>query len=140
LFTNSAIKLDTASRVSLMRKGVIIEERPIAKLEGHSPEVLDNVVLSDGGKLGIKALFIATFFRMAAPFATDLGCELIESPRGSIVRTDESKTTSISGVYATGDMARLTRSIPFAVSDGVTAGVSVHQSLVAEEEEKGPSE
>lgn len=134
LFTNGVLKLDTNSKESLTKKRVRIEERQIARLEGSSGS-LDGIVLSDGSKVGVKAIFITTFFRMAAPFVKDLGCAVTESPLGNIVRTDESKMTSVPGVYAAGDMARLAHSIPFATSDGVTAGVSAHQSLVAEEEE-----
>ena len=130
LFTNKAIDLDAASRQSLVRKGVRIEELPIAKLKGNAPDILNTVVLNDGTEVRLRALFIATLFRMVTRFAKDLGCELIESPRGTIVKTDESKMTSVPGVYAAGDMARLTHSIPFATSDGVTAGVSAHQSPV----------
>lgn len=136
LFTNDAIELDAVSRQSLLKKGVKIEERLIAKLDGHTPDVLNSVVLNDGSEHSIRALFIATLFRMTTSFAKDLGCALVDSPRGLIVKTDESKMTSVPGVYAAGDMARLTHSIPFATSDGVTAGVNAHQSLVGEEEEK----
>ena len=135
LFTNGSIKLDSESRESLAKKGVKIEERLIAGLETSSESPLDRVILSGQDKISIKAIFVATFFRIAAPFAKDLGCELIESPRGVIVKTDEAKMTSVQGVYAAGDMARLTHSIPFATADGVTAGVNAHQSLVVEEEE-----
>jgi hypothetical protein len=36
---------------------------------------------------------------------------------------------SFEGVYSAGDMARITHSVPFATSDGVTAGVNAHQSF-----------
>jgi thioredoxin reductase len=134
LFVNGAINLDHGSRESLTKKGVRIEERPIARLESL-PGGLDQVILDDGSTIGVKAIFVGTLFRMAAPFAKDLDCALSESPRGQIVRTDESKMTTVPGVYAAGDVSRLTHSIPFATSDGVTAGVSAHQSLVAEEED-----
>jgi thioredoxin reductase len=135
LFTNGSLKLDSESMESLTKKGVKIEERLIVGLESSSESPLDRVVLGDQDKISVKAIFIGTFFRMAAPFAKDLGCDLIESPRGAIVKTDETKMTSVQGVYAAGDMARLIHSVPFATADGVTAGISTHQSLVAEEEE-----
>ena len=134
LFTNAAIKLDQDSRDGLRKKGVVIEERKVARIDGPSVDGLDGVVLNDGSKIDVKAIFIATFFRIATPFARDLGCVLTHTPRGDIVQTDESKATSIPGVYAAGDMSRITHSITFATSDGVTAGVSAHQSLVLEEE------
>lgn len=134
LFTNGAITLDQESRDGLTRRGVRIEERKIVGIVGSSNDGLDGVSLSDGSKIGVKAIFIASLFRMAAPFARDLGCVQTQTPRGHLVQTDESKMTSVRGVYAAGDMARTTHSITFATSDGVTAGVSAHQSLVMEEE------
>ena len=134
LFTNAAINLDQDSRDGLRKKGVLIEEQRVVRIDGPSMDGLDGVILNDGSKIDVKAIFIATFFRMAAPFAKDLGCALVRTPRGDIVQTDELKATSVPGVYAAGDTSRLTHSISFATSDGVTAGVSAHQSLVMEEE------
>ena len=130
LFTNATITLDQDSRDGLRKKGVLIEERKVARIDGPSMDSLDGVILNDGSKIDVKAIFIATFFRISTPFARDLGCVLIHTPRGDIVRTDESKATSIPGVYAAGDISRITHSIRFATSDGVTAGVSAHQSSV----------
>ena len=132
LFTNGAITLDQDSRDGLTRKRVRIEERRVVGIDGPL-DGLDGVRLSDGSKVSLKAIFIASLFRTAAPFARDLGCAHTQTPRGDLVQTDESKMTSVPGVYAAGDMARTTHSITFATSDGVTAGVSAHQSLVMEE-------
>ena len=134
LFTNGSITLDRDSRDSLTRRGVRIEDRTVVRVDGPSADGLDTVDLSDGRKIGVKAIFIASLFRMGAPFARNLGCVHTNTPRGELVQTDESKMTSVPGVYAAGDMARPTHSITFATSDGVTAGVSAHQSLVMEEE------
>lgn len=133
LFTNDTITLDQDSRDGLAKKKVRIEDEKVVRIDGSSTNTLDAVVLGDRSKIRVKAIFIATSFRMAAPFAQDLGCTLTHTPRGDIVQTDESKMTNIPGVYAAGDMARLTHSIPFATSDGVTAGVSAHQSLFLDE-------
>ncbi|HVH15343.1 MAG TPA: NAD(P)/FAD-dependent oxidoreductase [Candidatus Angelobacter sp.] len=134
LFTNGAITMDQDSRDGLTRKGVRIEERKIVGIDGPLVDALDGVNLIDGSRVSLKAIFIASLFRMGAPFARDLGCVHTHTPRGDLVQTDESKMTSIPGVYAAGDMSRTTHSIPFATADGVTAWVSAHQSLVMEEE------
>jgi hypothetical protein len=44
-------------------------------------------------------------------------------PRGEIVQTDEWKMTSLSGVYAAGDISRTTHSIPFATAPGAQQGL-----------------
>jgi thioredoxin reductase len=90
--------------------------------------------MSGGAKVRVKSVFVATKFRIASPFAKELGCALISTPRGEIVQTDEWKMTSLSGVYAAGDISRNTHSIPFATADGAIAGVGAHQSLVADED------
>jgi thioredoxin reductase len=132
-FVNETIELDQASRNSLSKKGVKIEERRIARFEGNVDGPVD-VVLSDGSNIRVKSIFVATKFHIASPLAKDLGCAMITTPRGEIVQMDEWKMTSVNGVYATGDMARTTHSIPYATADGALAGIGVHQSLVFEEE------
>ncbi|HZY70085.1 MAG TPA: NAD(P)/FAD-dependent oxidoreductase [Thermoplasmata archaeon] len=132
LYTNGAIQPDESERKRLAARGVAVEDRPVAGLEGSPEGSLGFVRLVDGSRVEAKALFVATRYRQAAPFAEQLGCALEENPRGLLVRTDESKMTSVRGVYAAGDMARATHSIPFATADGVTAGVAAHQSLVVE--------
>jgi thioredoxin reductase len=130
-FVNDAIKLDQTSKDSLTKKGVRIEERKMTRFDGNVDGPVE-VVLSDGAKVEVKSIFVVTKFRMASPFAKELGCALISTPRGEIVQTDEWKMTSLSGVYAAGDISRPTHSIPFATADGAIAGVGAHQSLVAD--------
>jgi thioredoxin reductase len=132
-FVSDAIKLDNASRNSLAKKGVSIEERKITRLEGLVEGPIQ-VVLGDGARIEVKSIFIVTKFRMAAPFAKELGCALISTPRGEMVQTDDWKMTTVNGVYAAGDISRMMHSIPFATADGAIAGAGAHQSLVAEED------
>lgn len=40
--------------------------------------------------------------------------------------------TTVSGLYAAGDIARARHSVSWAVADGVTAGTSAHRALVFE--------
>jgi len=133
LFTNQVIEVDEAERSRLARRGIRVEDGAVAALEGSPEGGLDRIRLRGGGSVPARALFVATLYRQGASLAREMGCEIVEGPRGPLVKTDEGKLTSVPGVYAAGDMARPTHSIPFAVSDGATAGTSAHQSLVAEE-------
>jgi thioredoxin reductase len=133
LFANRAIQVDEAERVNLRRRGIRLEESPVSALEGPPDGRLERVRLQSGRAAAVHAIFVATLYRQGSTFAEDLGCELVGNPRGPLVKTDESKLTTVPGVYAAGDMARPTHSIPFAASDGATAGTSAHQSLVMEE-------
>ena len=78
----------------------------------------------------LDALFTGARLRMASPVAGQLGCALDEGPFGPVIRTDERKATTVPGVYAAGDAARLQHTVSFAVADGAMAGISAHQSLV----------
>lgn len=133
LFANGAVRPSPLEREDLERSGVDIEEGIVASLEGNSDEDLTRVRLRDDRTVDTRALFVATLYRQAAPFAEALGCAMEENPRGRLVKTDEAKMTTVPGVYAAGDMARPTHSIPFASADGVTAAVGAHQALIAED-------
>ena len=66
---------------------------------------------------------------MASPLAEQLGCEFEEGPSGPFIRTGVDKQTTVWGVYAAGDAARPGHNASWAAADGVTAGISAHQSL-----------
>jgi len=62
--------------------------------------------------------------------AQPLGVEFDQGPLGPIIRTDADKMTSLSGLYAAGDIARMPHSGLGVVADRVTAGTSAHRALV----------
>lgn len=109
----------------LERRGIEIVEAPVEGIE----EVAD-VLLADGRRLVFDGLFIAPRHVPASPVAERLGCALMEVPTGSQIRTDDEHRTSLVGVYACGDVARVPHSLSLAVADGAAAGSKVHQSLV----------
>jgi thioredoxin reductase len=129
-FTNGAPLPDEETTTKLTARGVIFETTPIAALLGDAP-ALTGVALADGRKLPLNALFVAPTLHQH-PLIAQLELAMDESPAGLLVRTDERRMTSVPGIYAAGDIVRAGHSISFAVADGVTAGISLHQALVAE--------
>jgi thioredoxin reductase len=130
LFTDGKVELDAAAWSLLRRRSVEVEPVPVKQLEGTA-QALSGVRLEDGRMVAIAALFVGAPVRVASVLASQLGCAFEETPIGSLVRTDGWKQTSVVGVYAAGDMARMVHSITMASADGVLAGVGVHQSLIA---------
>ena len=132
LFTNNALELTADEQGALAARGVHIEPRPVVGLVGEG-SALSGVRLAgaDGGDevVGLDALFTASRTRMASPIAEQLGCAFDDGPFGPVIRTDERKETSIPGVYAAGDIARVKHNATWASADGVMAGISAHQSL-----------
>lgn len=131
LFLNGGDMPDQATRAKLVERGVVIEPGPIAALEGKG-DTLASVRLSDGSAVDLDALYLAPRSRLNSPIAEQLGCALDDGPFGSVIRTDAAKLTTVPGVYAAGDAARAPHNATWAAADGVTAGVSLHQSLVFE--------
>jgi thioredoxin reductase len=136
LFTQGVVGVSPEEHAQLAARRVRVEASPIAELQGTTP-ALDGVLLQDGRRVAIKALLVGTQVRMASPLAEALGCAFDDSPFGPIVRIDAWGTTSVDGVYAAGDMARVPHSITFATASGVAAGIRLHSSLITEDAQRG---
>jgi thioredoxin reductase len=128
LFTNGAFEPTAAHRAALAARGVRLEPRPVVALEGERP-ALHGVRLHDGEIVRVDALFTASRTHMASPLAGQLGCAFDDGPFGPVIRTDARKETTVPGVYAAGDAARVPHNATWASADGVMAGISAHQSL-----------
>jgi thioredoxin reductase len=128
LFTNGAFAPDEAQRGVLAARGVRVEARPVEALVGEVPS-LAGVRLRGGDVVALDALFTMSRTRMASPLAEQLGCAFDDGPFGPVIRTDARKETTVPGVYAAGDAARVPHNASWAVADGVTAGIYAHQSL-----------
>jgi len=124
-FLNGALELDDASAANLQQRGASIEKTPIRQIDGNA-----DIVLIDGRCLPFAGLFIASRNKPSTPIASQLGCELMETPMGIQIGTDQTKETSVPGVFACGDAARIPHSVSLAVGDGAWAGAQLHRSLV----------
>lgn len=131
LYLNGNEAPDAQTRAKLDRRGVAIERSAIAALRGDG-HALSSLLLEDGRETGIDALYLAPPSRLNSSIAEQLGCALDDGPFGPVIRTDAAKLTTVPGVYAAGDAARAPHNATWASADGVTAGVSLHQSLVFE--------
>jgi thioredoxin reductase len=131
LYLNGGDMPDAEVQAKLARRGVPIDPAPIVALRGDGT-ALSSLLLPGGREASIDALYLAPRSRLNSPIAEQLGCALDDGPFGPVVRTDTAKLTTVPGVYAAGDAARAPHNASWAAADGVTAGVSLHQSLVFE--------
>lgn len=126
LFSDApAFAADTPLGKRLRARGVTIEPVAVSRVEGQA-----TVCLADGRTRVMDGLFTAPVTRPASPLATQLGCKLESAPLGECVSTDAAKQTSVDGVFACGDLARMTGNVALAVGEGALAGVAAHQSLL----------
>jgi thioredoxin reductase len=128
LFTNGVLSLSPEQMDELRMRGVSVEPKAVVGLLGDPP-ALSGLRLEDGRTIAVDAVFTSSRTRMASPLAEQLGCEFEEGPSGAFIRTGADKQTTVWGVYAAGDAARAGHNASWAVADGVTAGISAHQSL-----------
>jgi thioredoxin reductase len=123
--TNFAVELEQDARRKLEARGVTIEDGRIDRIDGDA-----DVLMVDGRRLDFAGIFTATRCVPSNSLAEELGCATEETPMGLQIRTDETKQTSLPGVFACGDVARVPHSISLAVGDGAWAGVQLHRSLL----------
>jgi thioredoxin reductase len=128
LFGNGLFEPDAEQARILERRNVHFEPAKVSALEESAVGLI--VRLDDNRGAGVGAMFTAPRNVMASPLAEQLGCALNEGPLGRAIAVDDKQQTSVPGVFAAGDAARLMHNIAFAVSGGAMAGVAAHQSLV----------
>ncbi|MFT4091805.1 MAG: NAD(P)/FAD-dependent oxidoreductase [Asticcacaulis sp.] len=129
LLTNGFEGLTEDDLARLKARNIPVETAPVKHLTGTAPE-LSGVVLTDGKVIKAEAMLAAVRFEPAAPVAALLGCLYDDSPNGPILRVDAMNQTTVSGVYAAGDITHMRHSVGMAVAGGIIAGTSLHQSLV----------
>jgi thioredoxin reductase len=125
LLLNQAFEPDTDQLHALAARGVVIEHSPVKALRDHA-----DVQLADGRTLSFSGLFALAHFEVSSSIAQQLGLDMEQGPLGSTIKTDATKETSMSGVFACGDAARPMASVALAVGDGNLAGVGAHRSLM----------
>lgn len=127
LFTNGAFEPDAAQLAELARHGVALETEKVLEVFGSGASVR----LRDGRTVELDGLFTATRTELG-PLAARLGCALVEGLLGPLIQVDDFKQTSVPGVFACGDAARMMASLSLAIGDGALAGIGAHRSLVFE--------
>lgn len=125
LFLNDALALEESQREQLTARGASIVSGAVSRVEGEAV----TLVMTDGRRFELDGLFVSTRTQLS-PLASQLGCAMEESPLGLIIGTSETQATSVAGVFACGDTARLSHSVALAVGDGAMAGMAAHRSLM----------
>lgn len=124
LFTNGTFEPDSEQLAELARRNVAIEPEQVARIEETA-----TVVLASGRRVVLAGLFTASQIHPASDIAEQLDCAMEEEPLGVVVQTNETKETSVPGVFAC-DVARTAGNIAMTVGDGALAGAAAHRSLM----------
>jgi thioredoxin reductase len=111
----------------LAARKVTIERERVVSVEGEA-----TVRLADGRAIELAGLYLGPRSELACDLHAQLGCALDQGPLGPIIRANERRETTVPGIFAAGDLARLFSNATFASADGVMAGAAAHASFVLE--------
>ena len=125
LFTNGIFTPDAEQQAQLDRRGVCVESGVVRCISGERADLH----LDDGRVFNLDGIFTMSRTRIS-PLAEQLGCELADGPTGAYLHTNETRQTSVPGVFACGDVSLAAGSVALAVGEGVRAGVGAHFSLI----------
>jgi thioredoxin reductase len=119
LFTNGVFTPDAEQRAQLERRGVSWEGGSVRRIRGEHADV----ELNDGRVFSLDGVFTMSRTRIS-PLVEQLGCATVDGPTGPYVHTNETRQTSVAGVFACGDASLAAGSVALAVAEGA------HVSLI----------
>ena len=121
-------ELSPADRAKLATLDVAIRTEGIVALEGDvSTRQLQRVLFSEGEPLECDALFFSLGTELATNFHETLGCRL--DPERGLLWVDETQQTSVTGVYAAGDITPNSQLAVVAAAEGAMAAIHIHRSF-----------
>lgn len=124
VFTNGPSSIPDTSVLSSL--GITIEETPLQEIV-HENGYLQHLVLADGRKFPLNALYARSPFEQHCLLPRDLGCVHTED---GYIQVDALQKTSIAGVYAAGDATTMKRTVSVAVAAGTMAGVAISREFL----------
>ncbi|MGH3505722.1 MAG: FAD-dependent oxidoreductase, partial [Nocardioidaceae bacterium] len=139
------VPLDDPTAQQLAVAGVAVRVDPVTgvrrtgpEAEGATHQSSATISFASGPDVEVDGIFVKTEMAQSAPFAEQLGLELLPS---GCIKIDELGRTSRAGVYAAGDLAHLAAlpmplaSVLAAASAGLVAASTAVQELLTEDHE-----
>ncbi|GLW66908.1 hypothetical protein Arub01_51520 [Actinomadura rubrobrunea] len=130
LCTDGEPAYDEADTRLLETHGVTVATERVARLHGGD-NGLESVEFADGSVLARSAIFVKSVLRQRSRLPERLGCATLDD---GTVEINEFCQTSVSGVYAAGDMARrATFPVPAAAVVAAVAGGTIAAIVIDKE-------
>jgi thioredoxin reductase len=133
LLSDGPAELEDADARRLRDAGVVLDERPVAGLEGRVP-ALTAVAFADGARLPCRGLLVPAPMHQRSALVEQLGATISEP--GPVVadpvEVDASFRTSVRGLFAAGDVTGHMPSVARAIAAGHSAAATIVQELMAE--------
>jgi thioredoxin reductase len=125
-------EISTADKAKLAHLNIAIRTEAVVGLEGDKrTKQLERVLFSQGEPLECDALFFNLGTEMATNFHETLGCRLDDDC--GLLWVDRTQQTSVSGLYAAGDITPGSQLVVVAAAEGAMAAIHIHRSLIPED-------
>lgn len=129
LVTNgNSFEGDRAARAALSRHEIELIEDEVVGM-GTAGDELTSVILKSGRKLPAQRAFFSIGHEPRTDLATSIGCDIDELGYLTVDRHGE---TTISGMYAAGDVTPGEQLVQVAASEGAIAGIACAMSMRGE--------
>jgi thioredoxin reductase len=128
IFTDGEATFSSEESEKLKQHNIRIIETEIDMIEQESGRI-QNLVLKDGTKAALKAMYARPAFVQHSDIPAKLGCELTEH---GLLKVDASQRTTVPGIYAAGDNSNFARSVAVSVSAGSMTGAMLNRRLIEE--------
>jgi thioredoxin reductase len=126
VYTNGKSTLTAEQLARLQKHQIKIVETEIGRLE-HTDGYIRNIILSNGKKSPLAALYSPRPFEQHSHIPELLGCALTDD---GYIQTDAFQETSVNGIFACGDNTSRMRTVANAVAMGTTAGIAASKKLI----------
>ena len=132
IITEDKNGLNEDDRAKVAAFDLKVRDESIKSLDGDlASKQLRQVIFSSGDPLECDALFFNLGTEPASNLHEMLGCKLDEDC--GLVWVDETRQTSVEGVYAAGDITPHSQLAVVAAAEGAMAAIHIHDSLIPSE-------
>ncbi|MCE3280587.1 MAG: ahpF [Bacteroidetes bacterium] len=128
LLTNGKSILKKRHEERLRSHDIEIIEKEISGLEQKEGNIT-KVFFKDNSQLEIPVMYAKLEFKQHCDIPEKLGCKMTKH---GFIKIDESKKTTVHGIYAAGDNTSKGRTISLAVAAGTVAGMMINGELSSE--------
>lgn len=129
IFTNGPADFKPEQIAKLKEHHIPVIETPVAELIQQNGNI-SAILLADGSKQELDALYARLQFEQHCPTPQNLGCAVNEQ---GYIQVDNMQRTTVPGVYACGDNSSFMRSVANAVATGNFTGAVVNRELTEEQ-------
>ena len=132
LINDDKASLNKDDRAKLAAFDISVRDQTIKALDGDfKSKQLQRILFTDGDAQECDALFFNLGTKPASNLHEILGCKLDESC--GLIWVDQTRQTSVEGVYAAGDITPNSQLAVVAAAEGAMAAIHIHDSLIPSE-------